>query len=1604
MKFNKVLLSVFVLVISVSSFAQEQDTITYNFLDSSRNLRQTDSLSSGMIQFRQAYQNLILSNEVDVTSISESSRQAIVQSVDSLQQQLETIDQAQSDESTSARTSSAASSAGGGSASPGESGTSTTVVALPSPSSLGKVSLGSDMVNLYTGDLNYGIPLYSLESRDLSIPISIHYNSGSNKVDNIASEVGLGWSLNAGGLITRVMKGLPDEFQGSINTSPKPGATNEFNGYGWLKVKSRKIENKTVAIIDPNDFKSRYSVESRKNIIENSALGGDVTNQITKTEGWDTEPDEFYFNFGKYSGKFVFTRTGEIHTVPNQNLEIEEKIGTVNGKDQIIEFTVITPEGITYTFGSSDESSLDAVEFSQMYTYSNSTYYDYPFLDYINIQGFVYVLYTPVPFMNWKFNRANEWIYNNDNRNQWKYPEFASTWYLKKVKSQNDQIDFAYNDQGEVTYFQGKSINVKMPNIPRISVDGVTVGLSVEDFAVAAQRKIFPELSSHTRSYQYMILQSKRLESITTSTGTTAYFDSYGTRKDLVGSSRLRRIRVNQGNKEIVSYKFNQSYMQSDGELYTILEGFHEGEPMYYIEDELVLGLMKTFDDQVTDNEVIRLADSEHFRLRLDALVEVRNGNELPPTKFTYNETKLPRRFSADQDKWGYFNSNNRNTLMVRPSYKSVLNGGGTINTSLFYWDQIKTDLNTTVEDLVAKWECQGNNCARLGGVRSVNTNRIKAGLLTKVDHNLGGSTSFNYETKKAAYGGKLFTIGGAKVLDVTSTPNDQANKEVISYKFEDGRAPNSVSFAYSLKSSDYFQDEIHRTFTFSSHPITSSFMTQGSFAGFGLVTVYQANKGKSVYEFVTPLDIENKRATIQEYNLGNQSGNNQYPFAPERNDWMRGKIKKVSHFREGETKPFFNVSYEYELSESNLIYGMKPGSYGYRSLLGGGFPAFEAAFYSYNSAVYRVKETIEKMSGERAVEDYVTKTSTYDYVDAYPQYTRGITTTYEDGTQEKVSSKYVFDYFDEGDEIPTLATLEAEGLWDLKDHGYAYTPIEIVQRRRMSESDSWSVVGGELSTFQRGSRFDSNSGSSEVYLKEKFALVLSSPATSFAESNMNGTRTLFNKDGRYRAISTYMDYNAHGRPLFTKDRSGMKTKISWTHYNSLISEITLNSGGNVEMQSTYQYEPLIGITQTKDENNKLTRYTYDNFSRLYMVRDNENRIMERYRYNYRNQSQSTNFYTNFRSSGGYNLACSSIRLASTDTDAYGASEYTWDFGDSGISEDCPSLPGGDLDGRGDQAVKGKTVYHRFPKAGTYDVTVNRFSPDEGKEASRTNSITIYDTKATVKIFAPETVKDCGNDNNHYDSFIPQNELHEETLLPIDDDDNGDGGGNPNIYVRIGYAYDGAICNEGGYSSASLSYKDAFGQWKEFSNTSSGTVPDDIFNYKSAPFTLELKGTFSDKCSSTIHNVTGSVDVVTCSTNTGGGGTGGVWSLQPVYSASNFCMDDALTEVRNFSIAVNEGTHSCTNTAYTYQWQFFSLATRTWVTKLGSSASKGFTKADFTGGEDYFWVPGDQCRVKVRVTDSCGTTKWSDEKIITVSSGGNCGDGGEEIDDVFGQN
>lgn len=122
----------------------------------------------------------------------------------------------------------------------------------------------SDMVNLFTGDFSYNIPLMDVGG----YPVNISYSSGIT-MDQEASWVGLGWNINPG-TISRNMRGLPDDFKGGNDTVAKTMSTKENKTIGV-----------TAGVADVEVFGAPLPLGASRGIFHNSYKGWGLENSYS---------------------------------------------------------------------------------------------------------------------------------------------------------------------------------------------------------------------------------------------------------------------------------------------------------------------------------------------------------------------------------------------------------------------------------------------------------------------------------------------------------------------------------------------------------------------------------------------------------------------------------------------------------------------------------------------------------------------------------------------------------------------------------------------------------------------------------------------------------------------------------------------------------------------------------------------------------------------------------------------------------------------------------------------------------------------------------------------------------------------------------------------------------------------------------------------------------------------------------------------------------------------------------------------------------------------------------------------------------------------------
>ncbi|QIY92073.1 hypothetical protein [Chryseobacterium gallinarum] len=211
----------------------------------------------------------------------------------------------------------------------------------PSPTVSALMKFEEVPVNNYTGVPDISIPLINIptSSKDFNLDLSLKYHPSSIAVSEIASDVGLGWSLFAGGTISRTIRGHADEVF-RLDGSTKSGNvgiyfnTNVSNHHNYYY---DKISDLSQFVMNQPNEANRYYWDT------------------VKRGKYDTQHDLWQFNFMGQSGRFYIKKNnmGILQVVPlsDYRLKIINHYTNVNGNPYTPSgFTVYDEKGYKYEF------------------------------------------------------------------------------------------------------------------------------------------------------------------------------------------------------------------------------------------------------------------------------------------------------------------------------------------------------------------------------------------------------------------------------------------------------------------------------------------------------------------------------------------------------------------------------------------------------------------------------------------------------------------------------------------------------------------------------------------------------------------------------------------------------------------------------------------------------------------------------------------------------------------------------------------------------------------------------------------------------------------------------------------------------------------------------------------------------------------------------------------------------------------------------------------------------------------------------------------------------------------------------------------------------
>lgn len=207
------------------------------------------------------------------------------------------------------------------------------IPASPNAASLAK--FGDIPVSPYTGTSDISIPIYSIQAKGVSVPVTLAYHTGGIRLAEEAGWVGLGWALNAGGMISRTINNNDDFINGSYFNSQMTTPMPEIKG---KLVSHPQYTNMTNMGVWGYDFYCRYNVYTEAGIVNLFNVAPNIFNGLV-----DLEPDSYSFNFLGRSGKFIIGRDGKVVLQKQEKLKIQFAIDASS-------FTITDELGNNYYF------------------------------------------------------------------------------------------------------------------------------------------------------------------------------------------------------------------------------------------------------------------------------------------------------------------------------------------------------------------------------------------------------------------------------------------------------------------------------------------------------------------------------------------------------------------------------------------------------------------------------------------------------------------------------------------------------------------------------------------------------------------------------------------------------------------------------------------------------------------------------------------------------------------------------------------------------------------------------------------------------------------------------------------------------------------------------------------------------------------------------------------------------------------------------------------------------------------------------------------------------------------------------------------------------
>lgn len=490
-------------------------------------------------------------------------------------------------------------------------------VNLPlAPNAASVAKYGDVPVSEFTGLPSISIPVTTLKHRGLGIDISLSYHAGGIRVSEEASWVGLGWSLNGGGVISRAVRGF-DDFGSGI---PTPGVNGNVIGY------INAIDQNLVphAPAPSGWFGGTDGIRYQTGYTFNDFIGPSGVNTFFRycndsqnDDNIDMESDLYSFSFNGYSGKFFINKQGEPQLYKAADLKIEYVY--VNGG---IRWEIKTPDGYRYIFGDTNTTR------QRSYSYSSAS----------------------------------------TGQNDWRVNTYIGSWFIDRIITpQNEEITYAYSKVDRGVF--------PMPNYSERQVERLSgIGGNLANYQYNNPfQKVFVGCENSLLTFS---IQGQQYDEVTLTSITAPYervdFDSDYSRTDLQGGRKLFAVRHFSGGtlltKTALSHSIAESTVTGGFNFHQKLS-FHDGVHKVLFPQGGGGGVTYEFHENFT-----------HGRLVLNSVQTFGSDESanLPPYVINYDNIEaLPPKSSMAIDAYGFYNGILSNNKLIPETKLPVAAIGG---------------------------------------------------------------------------------------------------------------------------------------------------------------------------------------------------------------------------------------------------------------------------------------------------------------------------------------------------------------------------------------------------------------------------------------------------------------------------------------------------------------------------------------------------------------------------------------------------------------------------------------------------------------------------------------------------------------------------------------------------------------------------------------------------------------------------------------------------------------------------------------------------------------------------------------------------------------